>query len=188
MGGYIPLLPLLMAFTRKTLPFNYALIQTLICQVRWLIRYLSTNMIVIGLVRWICELFIRFNYCFFALFSLTTLLFLYFLISQYISLRHSEITSSFRLPFFVTLLYVSYVSEIRTRFHFSLGTRTDVLLGSAVYRVLSFNLARSICFVLGFSIAFQPVSHSDAFESLSALASGNTFLQKYMCCFCHMKF
>jgi len=114
-------------------------------------------------------------------------LFIYLYTSQFISLCHSEITSLFHLYFFVTLLYVRYACEIQTRFHFSLGARTDALLGSAVYRVLSFDLARSICFVLRVSIAFQPVSHSDAFESLSALASGNICLQKYMCCFCHVK-
>jgi len=79
MGGIVPLLPQPMAFTRKTLPFAYLLIQTvnqtLICQVRLLIWHLSMNMIVIGLNRWICELFSRFNYCFFVSFSLVLQLF-----------------------------------------------------------------------------------------------------------------
>jgi hypothetical protein len=84
-------------------------------------------------------------------------------------------------------MWVTY-AKFELVFIFRSVLALDSLLGSAVYRVLSFDLARSICFVLGVSIAFQPVPHSDAFESLSALASGNIFLQKYMCCFRHMKF
>jgi hypothetical protein len=131
-------------------------------------------------------LFSRFNSCFFASFSFTLHLFVHLFIyfTVYFSLS-PVITSSFRLSFFVTPLYVGYVYEIQTFFHFSLGTCTDALLGSDVYRALSFDLARSICFVLRISSAFQPVSHSDAFESLSALASGNICLQKYISCFCH---
>lgn len=113
MGGDIPRLPLLMAFTRKTLPFTYPHIQTanqtLICQVRLLIRNLSTNMTVIGLTRLICKLFSRFNYCFFASFSLHYIyLFIYLFQSLFLSVTLKLLLHSVFLSLSHFCMWVTY--------------------------------------------------------------------------------
>ena len=95
---------------KENLTFNYPLIQTLVCQVRLLIINLSTNMNVIGLIRWICELFSRFNSCFFAFFSLLLHLFIYLFHSLFLSVTLKLLLHSVFLSLSQFCVWITYAN------------------------------------------------------------------------------